>query len=93
MYIPVWLGNFVLFSFSFLIVIVCLFLLRLFAILFFEELIPWVWYRIKVLRIKSMDAEHFYRYLDSLEEEWFLIQEKKHIKRQKKGVKKVGSKD
>lgn len=93
MFVPVWLGNFVLFSFSFLTVIVCLFLLRLFAILLFEALIPWVWYRIKVLRIKSMDAEHFYRYLDSLEEEWLLIQEKKYIKRQKKGVKKHGSKD
>lgn len=93
MYVPAWLGNFVLFSFAFLTVIVCLFLLRLFAILFFEELMPWIWYRIKVLRIKSMDAEHFYRYLDSLEEEWFLIQEKKYIKQQKKGVKKVGSKD
>lgn len=80
MFVPEWLGYWMLFSFAFIIVIICLCVVYVFSVAFFDHLIPWFWYRLKVLKLKGMDEEHFYKYLDALEQEWLFIQKKKELK-------------
>lgn len=80
MFVPEWLGHWMLFSFAFIIVIIGLFVVYAFSVAFFDYLIPWLWYRLKVLKLKGMDEEQFYVYLDALEQEWLFIQEEKELK-------------